>query len=85
MQPSGRALALEQEVLSRYAHWVDGLCAARVKGDRRRLILGVSNLQWHVGDQTLELSFTLPSGCFATAVLRELLTYTEAQRRHKEG
>jgi len=82
MQPTGLALALEQEVLAGFSHWVDGLCAARVKGDRRRLVLEVSNMQWRFEDHSLELSFTLPSGCFATAVLRELLDYTEAKRRN---
>ena len=85
MQAGGLAGALEQEVLAGYSHWVDGLCASRVKADRRRLVLKLPDLQWRIEDQTMELSFTLPSACFATAVLRELLSYSEANPRSNEA
>jgi tRNA pseudouridine13 synthase len=78
MLPAGLALATEQTVLGNYSEWVDGLCASRVKADRRGLILRASDLRWSRDGQALELSFSLPSGCFATAVLRELLDYREA-------
>ena len=85
MQACGLAGALEQDVLAGYAHWVDGLCASRVKADRRRLVLKPQDMRWQFAEQTLELSFTLPSGCFATSVLRELLSYREANRRSHEA
>lgn len=79
LQPAGEALALEEEVLNRYSTWVDGLCASRVKADRRRLVLDVAQMSWEFSGDSLELSFYLPSGCFATAVLRELLDCREAR------
>jgi tRNA pseudouridine13 synthase len=84
MQAGGLAGALEQEVLEGYSHWVDGLCASRVKADRRRLVLKPQDMRWQLEEHALELSFTLPSGCFATSVLRELLNYREANRRGRE-
>ncbi len=85
MQPVGEALALEQEVLAAYSAWVDGLCASRVKADRRRLVLDVAEMSWAFSDDSLELAFTLPSGCFATAVLRELLDCREARHSKPEA
>ena len=81
LQPTGEALALEQEVLAAYSGWVDGLCASRVKADRRRLVMDVAQMSWEFSEDSLVLSFYLPSGCFATAVLRELLDTREANRR----
>jgi len=43
---------------------------------RRSLRQKINNLEWHyINDQTLELSFSLLAGCFATAVLRELISF----------
>lgn len=85
IQPAGEALALEQQVLGGYSTWVDGLCASRVKADRRRLVLDVGQLEWKFSEDSLELSFYLPSGCFATAVLRELLDCREARRSRPDA
>jgi tRNA pseudouridine13 synthase len=80
LQPRDQALSIEQEVLAQFSSWIEGLCASRVNADRRRLVLEVEGLQWEFSGQGLDLSFTLPSGCFATAVLREILDYREAFR-----
>ena len=43
---------------------------------RRSLRLKVNDLDWrYINEQTLELSFNLLAGCFATAVLRELISF----------
>lgn len=47
---------------------------AGLRQERRILRLPVSDLQWQFPAQDcLELQFTLPTGCFATAVVRELV------------
>jgi len=71
----GAARALEEAVLAPYADFRAGLEAAGLKQERRALRLVVSDLQWHwpQDGQDLQLSFELPAGCYATAVLRELV------------
>lgn len=59
------------------------LCAwlqkAAMSQERRILRLPINGLAWHYpAPDILQLSFVLPSGCFATAVVRELLELTPA-------
>lgn len=50
-----------------------GLEKAGLKQERRALRLRPAELAWHWrDDDALELHFTLPPGCYATTVLREL-------------
>jgi len=50
-----------------------GLAAAHMDQERRPLRLLPQNLRWHwQADDTLELSFELPAGAYATVVVREL-------------
>lgn len=70
----GATLALEQTLLQTHAALVAWLAAADLRQERRTLRLPVADLAWHYPDpSTLQLAFTLPSGCFATAVVRELV------------
>jgi tRNA(Glu) U13 pseudouridine synthase TruD len=51
-----------------------GLCAFGVDQDRRALRSHIQELQWQfIDNKTLELSFTLNPGCYATALLREIV------------
>jgi tRNA pseudouridine13 synthase len=70
------ALADEQALALRA-----GLEEAGLKQERRSLRLhpALMQHQW-LGDDVLELSFALPSGCYATAVLHELGTVNDANR-----
>lgn len=65
--------AIEQEIASAEAVFSAGLEAEDLKQERRSLRLRIDDLQ-HVweADDTLCLSFTLPSGAFATSVIREI-------------
>lgn len=66
----GEALALEQEVLAPWRSAVDALVAADVPAQRRALRVALPDLAWQwLDEKTLQLSFTLPAGAFATAVL----------------
>ena len=66
----------EDDWLRPHAALVEGLQAARVDAARRALRLAVGALAWRWADrQTLELQFSLPKGCYATAVLRELVDW----------
>ena len=71
---SGDTLALEREIIDAeplLARWLEG---AGLEQARRVLRLPIEALAWHYpSPDSLELEFTLPTGCFATAVLRELV------------
>jgi tRNA pseudouridine13 synthase len=69
-------LALEQGVLVDWQLWCDGLEHAGLSQERRPLRLLPSNTSWRWIENDLELSFSLASGEFATAVLRELAHLT---------
>ncbi len=75
-----QALAWQQQVLAPWQRWVDALIAFNMNTERRSIRLQPKALsyQWH--DDTLALQFALPAGCFATAVLRELVNYQDISR-----
>ena len=64
---------IESEVLADWQGWCYALEHAGLKQERRNLLLKPENLtaSWTQAD-CLRLQFALPSGCFATALLREL-------------
>jgi len=70
----GEALALEQFVIAECpAIWKQGCAAAGMEQERRPLRLMARRLirRWHV-DDVLSLEFSLPAGCYATALIREI-------------
>jgi tRNA pseudouridine13 synthase len=72
---------LEQRIIDQYPVFRDGLLAEGLKAERRALRLLPQDLVWEWQDSDLILAFTLPAGAYATAVLRELATITEAARK----
>ncbi|TVT54720.1 MAG: tRNA pseudouridine(13) synthase TruD [Sedimenticola thiotaurini] len=74
---SGAVAQLEQEVLADQDFWCEGLEQFGLKMERRALRVPVSSLDWSIEGSVLNLSFTLPKGCYATAVLRECLDYRQ--------
>ena len=73
----GEALDWQQQQLMPWHHWVDGLVALNVNTERRAVRLVPKALSYQWLHDTLELSFALPAGCFATSVLRELVNYRD--------
>ena len=71
---TGEVARLEAAAAERYRKFADGLVAARLQPASRPLRLVVAKLRWEFADEALWLSFDLPKGGFATAVLRELVT-----------
>lgn len=74
----GEALAIETSALAAYDDYREGLEKAGLKQERRALRLAVDDLQWQWLDDaaSLQLSFSLPAGCYATSVLGELVDYS---------
>jgi tRNA pseudouridine13 synthase len=75
----GATAALEQAVASEQASLATGLERAGLETQRRSLRLPVGNLEWALSGDELQLSFRLPRGAFATAVMHELLGNAFAQ------
>lgn len=72
-ETGGLVLQLEKAVAAREPGLVKGLSDARMKHDRRALRVIPQDLSWQwINDQELSLSFSLPAGAYATALLREL-------------
>lgn len=73
LQPSGRVIELERRIFQEFPTLSAGLEAFRMRADRRALRLRVENLAWWWPEpESVELSFSLPPGSFATAVIREI-------------
>ena len=66
---------LEKKLANKFEIFDVGLKNARLDQDRRSLRLSVNDLQWNYDAEKklLELSFFLPSGGYATSVLREII------------
>jgi tRNA pseudouridine13 synthase len=77
--PGGRPLEIEQQALADLgvaAEVFEGLPFRLARGERRPLRVPVSDVDAAEADGGLRLSFSLPRGAYATAVLRELLEET---------
>lgn len=69
---AGDCLLLEQEALSTWQEWCNGLEHQGLQQERRALCLLPAEGNWRWLEHDLELGFTLGAGEFATVVLREL-------------
>ena len=68
---AGEVLDLENSIASEFKVLADGLESARLKQERRASRLLPENLSWSVEGNVLELKFDLPTGAYATMLLRE--------------
>lgn len=67
------ALTFEQNCLQGLSKWCEGLEKAGLERHQRALWLYPEHWQARLKEDVLQLSFRLPKGSFATAVLRELV------------
>jgi len=72
---TSNALALEQTVFEKFSPLTQGLLACDLETDRRALRVMPQNLTWQFSENTLQLSFNLPAGSYATSVLREIIAF----------
>jgi tRNA pseudouridine13 synthase len=78
---TAEAAEIESAILSDWQGWTEGLEKARMKMARRPMRVSVADLSWDWPEENqLELRFSLPPGSYATAVLRELGSFTEPER-----
>ena len=73
-----QALAVELAALMAYETFKNGLEHAGMAQERRALRLPVADLAWQFpAAESVQLSFSLPAGAYATSVLRELVSVAE--------
>ena len=77
----GKSQALEQEVADDYTEFCQGLAKSGLKQERRRIRLSLTEGKIEAEGDTVTLSFFLPSGCYATTILRELISYQDMTER----
>ncbi|WP_426149246.1 tRNA pseudouridine(13) synthase TruD [Pseudomonas sp. DC3000-4b1] len=76
---SATTLVLEEQVAAREPRLCHWLAEAGLDHERRILRLPIRDLSWHYPQpDILQLDFILPTGCFATAVVRELFDLVPA-------
>jgi tRNA pseudouridine13 synthase len=74
---------MEQSVMKRFPAWAAGLKGEGLRQERRSLRLSVPDLSIRRGRDFLVLEFQLPAGAYATAVLREIVDWSEPARNNK--
>jgi len=81
---SDEALAFENNIVEQSIELADGLVACGLKHERRALMLYPENMSWEAIDDGIKLNFSLPVGCYATSVLRELAIISDASQQRKD-
>ncbi len=76
------ALRLEQPHLDAEPDLMALIRGNRMRHERRAIALHPSDLTWQVDGQTITLSFSLPSGCYATSITRELINEVMVVREY---
>lgn len=76
LEVSADVAQLEDKVYAEFSDLCAGLMKNNLTMERRALRVIPKDLQWQqLGDRSLSLAFSLPRGCFATALVRELINY----------
>ena len=68
----------EQEVAQKHLPLAQSLENLGLKQERRAISLLPTKMQWNFVDDGVKIAFDLPSGCFATSVVRELISLDES-------
>lgn len=72
---SAKVAQLEAQVLAQHPQFAACLEALQISSARRALRLKPGKFNWKFADNLVELNFSLASGQYATAILRELVDY----------
>ncbi|QBY05091.1 tRNA pseudouridine(13) synthase TruD [Thalassotalea sp. HSM 43] len=85
LMSSDQAKQFELAIAEQLSDYCDGLEKFALKQERRAISLYVQAAKMTVDGDNATVSFVLPSGCFATTVLRELLDYTDISVKEREN
>jgi tRNA pseudouridine13 synthase len=83
LMTQGEAQSFEQEVADKHPEFCLGLPRFGLKQERRRIRLSFTDSEIQSNNDLVTLSFFLPSGCYATTILRELLVYQDLTERQQ--
>lgn len=78
---SNQALMMENEILAQFSTFKDGLTKIGAKCSYRPFRLMAHEFQWSWQDDNLRLTFTLPTGAFATSIISNLMMDENAPTR----
>ncbi|MGS2717779.1 tRNA pseudouridine(13) synthase TruD [Eionea flava] len=78
----GAALDYEQEALHSLLPWCEKLEYLGLQQERRALVLVPRGFEIHWKEESLLLSFSLPTGTFATSVLAEVATCIDPRQQN---
>lgn len=81
LMSQGEPQVLEQQVAEGYSEFCQGLSKFGLKQERRKIRLSLSEGSIKSENDNIILSFFLPSGCYATTILRELICYQDMTER----
>lgn len=77
-QALNQALSIENQVINEHDDWLKALASERVTAARRIMRVIPEGLELTKDGNELNFKFSLPSGSFATALLRELIDINDA-------
>ena len=80
LRSQGVVAEQEMRVVNENPVFRDGLCEFKVNQMRRSMRVIPTDMSWELKGDELSVVFNLPSGCYATMVLRELLVLNEKNR-----
>ncbi|TGZ99365.1 tRNA pseudouridine(13) synthase TruD [Rodentibacter pneumotropicus] len=72
------ASAIENDIVEQHNAFSPLMKQEKMKAARRPLLMQAQDFQWQFVEEGLKLSFYLPAGSYATALIRELVNYKEA-------
>jgi tRNA pseudouridine13 synthase len=67
------AKALEVECVKQFPEIIQTLNSLGLKQERRAIRIVPQDFTWQIEDNNLKMQFSLPAGCFATSIVRELM------------
>ncbi|CAK1915340.1 tRNA pseudouridine(13) synthase [Vibrio crassostreae] len=76
--------ALEQKHLDAEPDLMALIRGNRMRHDRREASLKPTDLTWEVNEDNVTLKFSLDAGCFATAIVRELVEEVHVERSYEQ-
>ncbi|GAB56735.1 tRNA pseudouridine13 synthase [Glaciecola punicea ACAM 611] len=82
LDSQGQARTFEQSAADEYSQVCDTLVRLQLSQQRRPVLLFVEDFSVQISDNSAVLSFSLPSGCFATSVLREIANVKVGSHAH---
>ncbi|NTS78059.1 tRNA pseudouridine(13) synthase TruD [Catenovulum sp. SM1970] len=77
LKSSGQVAQLEHNVVDKHQDLAKGLIDLRLRQERRNLILKPEPFKWRIENEQTIIKFALPTGCFATSILREIADYQD--------